>query len=56
MGRKEMIQALTVACDKSKNSCIKITLRNYVGTLSSLSEDEYNEVKDFYLDALNRWR
>lgn len=55
MSRQEMIQALTVAFDKSKNSCVKITLCNYVGTLSSLSEDEYNEVKDFYLDVLNRW-
>ena len=39
----------------SKNSCVKITLRNYIDTVNSLNEKEYSEVEWFYLDALKRW-
>lgn len=51
MGKKAMINALTEAFNKSKNSCVKITLRNY----ETLSESEYKEAEGFYIEALNRW-
>lgn len=44
MEKKAMINALIEAFNKSKNSCVKITLRNYIET-----------VKGFYIEALNRW-
>ena len=43
MEKKEMINALTEAFNKSKNICVKITLRNYI------------ETEGFYIEALNRW-
>lgn len=36
MGKKAMINALTEAFNKSKNSCVKITLRNYIDTVETL--------------------
>ena len=51
-----MINALTEAFNKSKkNSCVKITLRNYIETVEALSESEYKEAEGFYIEALNRW-
>lgn len=41
MEKKEMINALTEAFNKSKNICVKITLRNYIETVETLSENEY---------------
>ena len=38
-----MINALTEAFNKSKNICVKITLRNYIETVETLSENEYKE-------------
>jgi mevalonate pyrophosphate decarboxylase len=38
-----------------KNSCVKITLRNYIETVEALSESEYKEAEGFYIEALNRW-
>lgn len=55
MEKKAMINALTEAFNKSKNSCVKITLRNYIGTVETLSESEYKEAEGFYIEALNRW-
>lgn len=55
MGKKEMINALIEAFNKSKNICVKITLRNYVETVETLSESEYKEAEGFYIEALNRW-
>ena len=55
MGKKAMINALTEAFNKSKNSCVKITLRNYIETVEVLSESEYKEAEGFYIEALNRW-
>jgi hypothetical protein len=55
MGKKAMINALTEAFNKSKNSCVKITLRNYIETVEALSESEYKEAEAFYIEALNRW-
>lgn len=55
MGKKAMINALTEAFNKSKNSCVKITLRNYIETVEALSENEYKEAEGFYIEALNRW-
>lgn len=55
MGKKAMINALTEAFNKSKNSCVKITLRNYIETVEALSESEYKEAEGFYIEALNRW-
>lgn len=55
MGKKAMINALTEALNKSKNSCVKITLRNYIDTVETLSESEYKEAEGFYIEALNRW-
>lgn len=55
MEKKEMINALTEAFNKSKNSCVKITLRNYIETVEALSESEYKEAEGFYIKALNRW-
>lgn len=55
MGKKAMINALTEAFNKSKNSCVKITLRNYIETVETLSENEYKEAESFYIEALNRW-
>ena len=55
MGKKAMINALTEAFNKSKNSCVKITLRNYIDTVETLSESEYKEAEGFYIEALNRW-
>ena len=55
MGKKAMINALTEAFNKSKNSCVKITLRNYIETVETLSESEYKEAEGFYIEALNRW-
>lgn len=55
MGKKAMINALTEAFNKSKNSCVKITLRNYIATVETLSESEYKEAEGFYIEALNRW-
>lgn len=52
MGKKAMINALTEAFNKSKNSCVKITLRNYIETVEALSE---KEAEGFYIEALNRW-
>lgn len=54
-GKKAMINALTEAFNKSKNSCVKITLRNYIETVEALSESEYKEAEGFYIEALNRW-
>lgn len=51
MGKKAMINALTEAFNKSKNSCVKITLQ----TVEALSESEYKEAEGFYIEALNRW-
>ena len=45
MEKKAMINALTEAFNKSKNSCVKITLRNYIETVEALSESEYKEGK-----------
>lgn len=45
MEKKAMINALIEAFNKSKNSCVKITL----------SESEYKEAEGFYIEALNRW-
>lgn len=53
--RKKMLDALTVAFEKAKNSCVKITLRNYIDTVKMLSESEYREAESFYIEALNRW-
>lgn len=53
MGKKAMINALTEAFNKSKNSCVKITLRNYIETVKALSE--YKGAEGFYIEALNRW-
>lgn len=47
MGKKAMINALTEAFNKSKNSCVK--------TVKALSESEYKEAEGFYIEALNRW-
>mgnify|MGYP000764443148 FL=1 len=55
MGKKEMINALIEAFNKSKNSCVKITLRNYIETVETLNESEYKEAEGFYIEALNRW-
>lgn len=55
MEKKEMINALTEAFNKSKNICVKITLRNYIETVETLSENEYKEAAGFYIEALNRW-
>lgn len=55
MGKKEMINALIEAFNKSKNICVKITLRNYIETVETLSESEYKEAEGFYIEALNRW-
>lgn len=55
IGKKAMINALTEAFNKSKNSCVKITLRNYIETVETLSESEYKEAEGFYIEALNRW-
>lgn len=55
IGKKAMINALTEAFNKSKNSCVKITLRNYIETVKALSESEYKEAEVFYIEALNRW-
>lgn len=55
MGKKAMINALTEAFNKSKNICVKITLRNYIETVETLSENEYKEAEGFYIEALNRW-
>lgn len=55
MGKKAMINALTEAFNKSKNSCVKITLRNYIETVETLSESEYKEAEGFYIEALNHW-
>ena len=55
MGKKAMINALTEAFNKSKNSCVKITLRNYIETVETLSENEYKEAESFYIEALNSW-
>lgn len=55
MEKKAMINALIEAFNKSKNSCVKITLRNYIETVKSLSESEYKEAEGFYIEALNRW-
>lgn len=52
MEKKKMLDALTVAFEKAKNSCVK---RNYIDTVNSLNEKEYSEVEWFYLDALKRW-
>lgn len=38
MEKKAMINALIEAFNKSKNSCVKITLRNYIDTVETLSE------------------
>lgn len=54
MGKKAMINALTEAFNKSKNSCVKITLRNHVETVKALSESEYKEAEGFHIEALNR--
>lgn len=43
MEKKAMINALIEAFNKSKNSCVKITLRNYIETVETLSENEYKE-------------
>lgn len=53
MEKKAMINALIEAFNKSKNS--KITLRNYIETVETLSENEYKEAESFYIEALNRW-
>lgn len=37
MEKKAMINALIEAFNKSKNSCVKITLRNYIETLMKVS-------------------
>lgn len=37
MEKKEMINALTEAFNKSKNICVKITLRNYIETSVKMS-------------------
>lgn len=55
MEKKAMINALIEAFNKSKNSCVKITLRNYIETVEALSESEYKETEGFYIEALNRW-
>lgn len=55
MEKKAMINALTEAFNKSKNSCVKITLCNYIETVEALSESEYKEAESFYIEALNRW-
>lgn len=55
MGKKAMINALIEAFNKSKNRCVKITLRNYIETVETLSESEYKEAEGFYIEALNRW-
>lgn len=55
MEKKAMINALIEAFNKSKNSCVKITLRNYIETVKALSESEYKEAEGFYIEALNRW-
>lgn len=51
MEKKAMINALIEAF----NSCVKITLRNYIETVETLSENEYKEAEGFYIEALNRW-
>lgn len=55
MEKKEMINALTEAFNKSKNICVKITLRNYIETVETLIENEYKGAEGFYIEALNRW-
>ena len=55
MEKKAMTNALIEAFNKSKNSCVKITLRNYTGTVETLSESGYKEAEGFYIEALNRW-
>ena len=55
MEKKKMLDALTVAFEKAKNSRVKITLRNCIDTVNSLNEKEYSEVERFYPDALKRW-
>ena len=54
MEKKEMINALTEAFNKSKNICVKITLRTYIETVKGLSESEYKEAEGFYIEELNR--
>ena len=55
MEKKAMTNALIEAFNKSKNSCVKITLRNYIGTVETLGESGYKEAEGFYIEALNRW-
>ena len=55
MEKKAMINALTEAFNKSKNSCVKITLRQYIDTVETLSVNESKEAEGFYIEALNRW-
>lgn len=50
MEKKAMINALIEAFN-----CVKITLRNYIETVETLSESEYKEAEGFYIEALNRW-
>ena len=54
MEKKAMINALIEAFNKSKNSCVKITLRNYIETVEALRESAYKEAEGFSIEALNR--
>lgn len=49
MEKKAMINALIEAFNKSKNSCVKITLRNYIETVETLNESEYKEAGGGFL-------
>ena len=54
MTREKMINKLTTIRNKTKNSCIYITLCNYINTLSSTTDNEYKEVEDFYIETLHK--
>ena len=55
MEKNAMVEIRCLSFNKSKNSCVKITLRNYIETVETLSESEYKEAEGFYIEALNRW-
>ena len=56
MTREKMINKLTTIRNKTKNSCIYITLCNYLNTLSSTTDNEYKEVEDFYIETLHKFQ
>lgn len=44
MEKKAMINALIEAFNKSKNSCVKITLRNYIETVETKHKENGKEI------------